>query len=49
MALQPWRNAVVTRIEEEADMTRRFYIQIPELEAFDFKPGNGFSIRIVIE
>lgn len=48
MALQPWRKAVVTRIEEEADSTRRFYMQIPELETFDFKPGQFVSLDLPI-
>jgi len=48
MALQPWRKGVVTRIEEEADQTRRFYIQIPELEVFDFKPGQFISFDLPI-
>src|SRR5215213_7311256 len=48
MALQPWRKAVVTRIEEEADSTRRFYIQVPELETFDFKPGQFVTLDLPI-
>src|SRR5215212_6196057 len=48
MALQPWRKAVVTRIEEEADSTRRFYMRISELETFDFKPGQFVSLDLPI-
>ena len=48
MALQPWRKAVVTRIEEEADSTRRFYMQVPGLETFDFKPGQFITLDLPI-
>lgn len=48
MPVQPWRKGFVTRIEEEADATRRFYIQIPELETFDFKPGQFVSLDLPI-
>jgi len=48
MALQPWRKAVVTRIEEEADSTRRFYMQVPEVETFDFKPGQFITLDLPI-
>ncbi len=48
MALQPWRKAVVTRIEEEADSTRRFYMKVPELETFDFKPGQFVTLDLPI-
>lgn len=48
MALQPWRKAVVSRIEEEADSTRRFYMTIPEVENFDFKPGQFVTLDLPI-
>jgi glycine betaine catabolism B len=48
MALQPWRKAVVTRIEEEADSTRRFFMEIPEMERFDFKPGQFVTLDLPI-
>ena len=48
MALQPWRKAVVSRIEDEADSTRRFYITIPEVENFDFKPGQFVTLDLPI-
>lgn len=41
MALQPWRIGKVIRLEEETKDTRRFWIQVPELESFDFFPGNS--------
>jgi ferredoxin-NADP reductase len=39
MAVQPWRKGVVIRILEEAPATHRYLIQVPELERFDFEPG----------
>jgi hypothetical protein len=30
--LQPWRTAKVIRIEQQTYNTRRFFIEIPELE-----------------
>ena len=48
MALQPWRKAVVSRIENEADSTRRFYMTIPEVENFDFKPGQFVTLDLPI-
>lgn len=48
MALQPWRKGIVTRIEDETYNTRRFWIQIPELPSFDFKPGQFVSLDLPI-
>ena len=41
--LQPWRTGTVIKIENASDTTRRFWIQIPELDIFDFKPGYLFT------
>ena len=48
MALQPWRQGIVTRIENETYNTRRFYIQVPELGAFDFEPGQFVTLDLPI-
>jgi ferredoxin-NADP reductase len=48
MALQPWRKGFVTRIENETYNTRRFWIQIPELESFDFTPGQFVTLDLPI-
>lgn len=48
MALQPWRKGIVTRIEDETYNTKRFWIQIPELEAFDFVPGQFVTLDLPI-
>ena len=48
MALQPWRTGKVIRIENETYNTRRFWIQIPELEKFDFEPGQFVTLDLPI-
>ena len=48
MALQPWRKGIVIRIQEETYNTRRFWIQVPELESFDFIPGQFITIDFPI-
>ncbi len=48
MALQPWRNGVVTRIENETYNTKRFWIQVPEIEVFDFIPGQFVTLDLPI-
>ena len=48
MALQPWRKGIVTRIENETSNTRRFFIKVPELVNFDFKPGQFVTLDLPI-
>ena len=48
MAIQPWRTGTVTRIEDETYNTRRFWIQVPELETFDFQPGQFVTLDLPI-
>ncbi len=48
MALQPWHKGLVTRIEDETSDTKRFWIQIPELTSFDFKPGQFVTLDLPI-
>lgn len=48
MALQPWRTGLITRIVDETYNTKRFWIQIPELENFDFLPGQFVTIDLPI-
>jgi len=49
MALQPWRKGIVTRIAQETDYTRRFWIRIPELPSFDFTPGQFVTLDLPID
>lgn len=48
MALQPWRIGKVIRIENETNDTRRFWIEVPELEKFDFIPGQFVTLDLPI-
>lgn len=46
--VQPWRTGKVIRIEDETSSTRRYWIQVPELESFDFKPGQFVTLDLPI-
>lgn len=46
--LQPWRTGKVIRIADETASTRRYWIQVPELESFDFKPGQFVTLDLPI-
>ncbi len=48
MAVQPWRKGIVIRILEEAPATLRYFIQVPELERFDFEPGQFVTLDLPI-
>lgn len=48
MALEPWRKGIIIKIEQQAPATRRFFIQIPELEVFDFQPGQFVTLDLPI-
>lgn len=48
MPLQPWRTGKVIRIEQQTETTRRFFIQIPELDVFDFKAGQFVTLDLPI-
>jgi len=48
MAVEPWRTGVVIKIEQQTEGTRRFFIQIPELENFNFKPGQFVTLDLPI-
>lgn len=48
MSLQPWRRGKVINIENETIDTRRFWIEVPELEVFDFKPGQFVTLDLPI-
>jgi ferredoxin-NADP reductase len=46
--LQPWQKGKIIRIQQETHNTRRFFIQVPELERFDFKPGQFVTLDLPI-
>ena len=46
--LEPWRQGIVIKITNETSATRRFWIQIPEVESFDFIPGQFVTLDLPI-
>lgn len=48
MALEPWNTGKVTRIIDETYNTRRFWIEVPELEQLDFKAGQFVTLDLPI-
>jgi len=46
--LQPWRTGKIIKIENETTATKRFWIRVPELDVFDFKPGQFVTIDLPI-
>ena len=49
MALQPWRQATVTRIENITGNTRSFFLKVPGDDPFDFKPGQFITLDLPID
>lgn len=45
---EPWRTGKFIRIEELTPATWRFWIQIPEVESFNFKPGQFVTLDLPI-
>lgn len=48
MAVQPWRTGKVIRIENETYNTRRYWIEVSELDKFDFVPGQFVTLDLPI-
>lgn len=46
--LQPWQTGKVIRIEDATHNTKRFWIQLPEVNNFDFKPGQFVTLDLPI-
>lgn len=46
--IPPWQKGIVTRIEQATPNTRRYWIQMPEKEVFDFKPGQFVTLDLPI-
>jgi CDP-4-dehydro-6-deoxyglucose reductase len=46
--LAPWITGKVIQITDETSTTRRFWIEIPELTVFDFKPGQFITVDLPI-
>jgi CDP-4-dehydro-6-deoxyglucose reductase len=48
MALLPWRKGIVTRIREEAPLTRRYWIELQDTDNFNFTPGQFVTLDLPI-
>ena len=46
--LQPWRTGKIIKIENETGATKRFWIEVPDLQVFDFKPGQFVTLDLPI-
>ena len=46
--LQPWQTGKVIRIEDETPTTRRFWIEVPAMRSFDFKPGQVVTLDLPV-
>ena len=46
--LQPWQKGIITKIEQQTYNTRRFWIQVPDIASFDFKPGQFVTLDLPI-
>lgn len=46
--LQPWQKGIVKRIEQATPNTRRYWIELPETERFDFTPGQFVTLDLPI-
>src|SRR5690242_10396287 len=45
---EPWRTGRFIKIEKITELTWRFWLEIPELEKFDFKPGQFVTLDLPI-
>jgi len=45
---EPWRKGLVIKISEETSATRRYFIQIPEIDVFNFIPGQFVTLDLPI-
>ena len=48
MPTEPWRNGTVVRIEDATYNTKRFFIQVDEMEAFPFRAGQFVTLDLPI-
>ncbi len=48
MALLPWRKGKVIRVENETAVTKKYFIEVPELSVFDFIPGQFVTLDLPI-
>jgi NAD(P)H-flavin reductase len=48
MMVPPYRTCKIIQITQETPNTRRFFMEIPELDVFDFKPGQFVTLDLPI-
>ncbi|MGZ5220097.1 MAG: ferredoxin--NADP reductase [Chitinophagaceae bacterium] len=48
MAIKPWHTGKVIQIENATYNTRRYWIEVPEISAFDFIPGQFVTLDLPI-
>jgi ferredoxin-NADP reductase len=48
MSSKAWQTGIVRRILDETYNTRRFWVEVPELEKFDFKAGQFVTLDLPI-
>lgn len=46
--LPQWQKAIVKRIEQATPGTRRYWLELPETDSFDFKPGQFVTLDLPI-
>lgn len=49
MALLPWRTGTIIRVENETPTTRRYWIEVTEMEVFEFTPGQFITMDLPID
>src|SRR5436190_11898343 len=48
MAIQPWRKGKVIKIDDHTHNTKQFWIEVDDLERFDFIPGQFVTLDLPI-
>ena len=43
-----WQTGIVRQIEQATHNTRRYWVELPETEQFDFKPGQFVTLDLPI-
>ncbi len=43
-----WQTGIVTRIEDATHNTRRYWVQLPDVQSFEFKPGQFVTLDLPI-
>lgn len=46
--LPQWQKAIVTTVEQTTPNTRRYWLELPETDSFDFKPGQFVTLDLPI-